>query len=596
MKKSTVKEWPDLFFSGQFGEIVESHRKGPREVLPKNIPYVVGSMVFMGRGLEAELLYKNEEAQLSSQDATACVFYLVLSHTRKSDYTSAQQYLSKLEQLVAEVKSPEADFYFSQAQSFLMFFCGQYDEAKKVAIESLRFALKSKKVFFQVLARDLLGHARVKTGEFFSGLEFIKEAAELAESIGNTSWTLAAQSAVLLAEAEYGHRRDTILQDLNNLREDGRFQDSYSQITLALELARQNILRGQWKRADDLLNQIAPVVFKSENRRQEIILNLHWAQLWNFRGQKQMAMQCLRAAHFRLHSETDRSFELKLLLAEVDLFAQEDAEYLKFKERILELSQNYGEMVEKNQIARKGWSSSHLGYGEDALHNFITELRDDISLDYKLVKESGYHCFFYRSLKRPYGEEFLFVNTKTSEIVSFSGQAIQIHKMTKLSLAILELLSKGSVSKDRLVQAIWGYSYDPLRHDSLIYSAVSQLRRQLGERQHWVINDELSYHLAISLVYDERPKSRPVHKLQEDSAPVEVLVRLDSPQDLNRRQMQVIDYLVENQFIDTRTVKSLFAISEITASRDLSDLQKKGYVLRVGHGRATSYTLGKRRI
>ena len=60
---------------------------------------------------------------------------------------------------------------------------------------------------------------------------------------------------------------------------------------------------------------------------------------------------------------------------------------------------------------------------------------------------------------------------------------------------------------------------------------------------------------------------------------------------LNIRQLQIINYLNEQQFIDIRICQKIFKTSPITASRDLSQLQKKGLVTRVGRARATKYIL-----
>lgn len=595
MKKTKDMSWADLFYSGQFAHVLDMYQEKPSELTPEQVPFVVGALVFLGKSLEAELLAQNESSHLSPVEHAACVFYLVLSHTRKSQYPKAQEQLAVLQELLQKDETAEVQFYHYQAEAFVLYFCGQIEQAKKMATESLRFALKSKKVFFQILAQDLLGHARVKTGEFFTGLQFIREAAKLALKIGNHSWEVAAHSAGVLYEAEYGYRRESILAELNKLKEDRRFQDSYSQITLHLELARQYVLRGQWGLAEEILNQTAPQVFASENRRQEIILNLHWAKLWSYRGQTQLAMQFLRAASFRLNSETDRGFELKILLAEADLMTEPDPQLDRVKQRILELSEDYGETTERNQIQRRGWKIFSSERGEDALHNFMMELQEDEARSFERVRASGYYAFFYKLVRRPPGEALMYVHGHSGEVVCFSSQEITVHKLTKLSLAVLRTLSRKAVSKDELVRAIWGYEYDPLRHDSLIYSAISQLRRQLGEKHSWIVHDETLYSASVPILFDVKKQLK-----RTASSGAQVLreiqpAHFEVPPDVNARQAQIIEYLIENQYIDTRTVKSFFTMSEITASRDLSDLQKKGYVIRVGHGRATCYTLGKRR-
>jgi hypothetical protein len=60
---------------------------------------------------------------------------------------------------------------------------------------------------------------------------------------------------------------------------------------------------------------------------------------------------------------------------------------------------------------------------------------------------------------------------------------------------------------------------------------------------------------------------------------------------LNHRQINILQMLDTRQFIDVKTVRETFQVSEITAFRDLDDLVKTKLVERIGRARATKYRL-----
>jgi ATP-dependent DNA helicase RecG len=71
-------------------------------------------------------------------------------------------------------------------------------------------------------------------------------------------------------------------------------------------------------------------------------------------------------------------------------------------------------------------------------------------------------------------------------------------------------------------------------------------------------------------------------------------VPLDIPESLNDRQQAALDYLTKHESIDNSIYRELFDITKRTATRDLSDLAKRGLIKQIGKtGTGTHYKLVK---
>jgi len=62
-------------------------------------------------------------------------------------------------------------------------------------------------------------------------------------------------------------------------------------------------------------------------------------------------------------------------------------------------------------------------------------------------------------------------------------------------------------------------------------------------------------------------------------------------QELNSRQMKIVDYLETNKKASRKELTDLMGVSFMTVFRDLQELMEKGYVIQQGKGRGTHYRL-----
>ncbi|MBY0385775.1 DeoR family transcriptional regulator [bacterium] len=166
---------------------------------------------------------------------------------------------------------------------------------------------------------------------------------------------------------------------------------------------------------------------------------------------------------------------------------------------------------------------------------------------------------------------------------------------------IILLIKDESQSKEELVQKIWGYQYDPLRHDPLIYSSMNKVRRLLSPHGDWIQLTENGYQIQknIKVIIKNTLKQKSIHQkvveapvLQSATNKIKVSPKWHKhAKDLNFRQLQVLDYLKNQNSISVLELSNKLLISKPTATRDLSKLHKLGILSRVGHGRATRYFL-----
>lgn len=62
---------------------------------------------------------------------------------------------------------------------------------------------------------------------------------------------------------------------------------------------------------------------------------------------------------------------------------------------------------------------------------------------------------------------------------------------------------------------------------------------------------------------------------------------------LNSRQLAILSELQRRPAVNVQDCVKMFGISRITAFRDLGELEERGFVHKVGKGRATAYHRSK---
>jgi hypothetical protein len=586
-----------LFFAGEHRALVERTIDSPSpSYLLGDFPYILGALVILGRIEEAEMAFLLKKDQLDETQKTACRFYLGCGFCRHSFYEKSLEYF--VENIRARRKATDAlsRFYRFNGLGFYLYFAGRMPKALKAAERSYEAALEAGYLYGRALAADLKGHTLVMTGQVGHGLRTLGLAEHLANQVGARWLEEAIQSSVLSYRAQFGMEGKTCVARLKSRIQNLSKQDIFTQSSLYLTLCQAYLREGRLNEARDALNECCRIVYGSQNRRHAALLNLRYAYLHHLEGDPHLALNLVRNALTQIDLRVDRLLELRLRGFERKL-----VKHLKIavcekilEEKVTALTLRVGETVGKRMLHReKSPLSQVLGLGEDPIGDLRDQMLRDPEGAQEIILKKGYFGLLSEILPIQPGERVLYLELEPDSLTVFDKGNVEHHpqSLSRSLRALLCELGSGPKTKQQLIERVWQYTYHPLRHDALIYSAIAKLRKTLGSRSHWVEASDSGYQLRTgarvllpSRVVIETPL------MDSESLLMTASPAFVSGPELNSRQKKIIRFLHQNEFIDTSTCSELFETSEITASRDLSELLKLQFIERVGKGRATKYT------
>lgn len=578
-----------LFFSGRHREVVERTLDAPSPVYPvEDFPYLIGALVMLGRIDEAEMTFLLREAQLTPAQKVACRFFLGIGFCRHSFYAKSFDYFLRNVRARHEAADPISRFYVYQGLGFYFFFAGRIQRALRAAEKSFAAALDAGFLYGRAFAADLKGHSLVLTGQVSHGLRTLGLAEHLANQLGASWLQEAIQASVLGFRASYGIEGNQSIERLQAKLQSLSKQDIYTQSALLLELSQIYLRCGKLNEAKDALNECCRIVHGSQNRRHAALLNLRYSYIHYLEGDAPLALNLVRNALTQIDTRVDRLLELRLRGFERKLVNLLNVEVCikTLEEKVGTLTQRVGEAVGTRLLAREK-KDSFVGFspGEDPIGDLRDLMQRDPEASIEPILKQGYFGLLNEVLPVAKGDRALYLELLPGSLTLFDrGNVTHLNEVLTRSLrALLLELRSGPKTKEELITNIWKYEYHPIRHDALIYSAVAKLRRALGERSHWVEASDAGYQLraGVKVVANQNVP---------DVLPVLPLPEHDEGTELNLRQQKILKYLKDNEAIDTSTCRTLFETSEITASRDLTELMKLNLIQRIGKGRATKYT------
>ncbi len=579
------------FLSGHYQKTINQCFDSDQIIESDSLPSLIGSLCFSNKLLEAKKLYKDSHKSLSENQKAACRFFLGLAFTRKSHYAKAfKVFRFNLRSLNTESSSLQK-FYVYQGLAFYLFFIGKFELSMKWTLKSFDSAMDSRDLYARSLATDLLGHLKIRLGEISVGRELLKSATKLSKQIGNISVTEAIEISDLQYQAQYGYDRADILNVLEKKFELIVSEDNYSRGAIGLELARQYTLRARFDKAEMILEKITSAIFASENRRQEIQLNLRYAENFFQMGKNALAWNYLRSARRCLNFETDKSFEMQILGFEHKLFHGEAKE--KIQSELKKRSHQFNTLLNQNILFRNGISSEETWGLEDLFHHFLTGLNEDQDKISSIIK-SGYLSLLPGVLGVDRGEKTLYLDQESSRVILFHENKIEIPEthLTKTDLKILISIISGAKTKGELFKHVWNLNYAPERHDNVIHTAIRSLRKNLGSDNGWVTTFENGYQFNADRKFKlaSRQQKKPLNNTPADISE-NIFDVITKTNELNLRQVKALQYLKTKECIDVGLYKRMYEVSEETASRDLRNLKKCGFVLSIGKARAIKYLL-----
>lgn len=587
------------FFRGNYEKVL-GHRTHGGEITP----FVeVASLVFLGKITEAELFLKQKK--LSDEARMISRFFLATGYVRESRYTEAKQIIAENAfQFARSNHSNSLTKYFAyQGLAFYRFYCGRYRTSKVFAEKAAALAHQLQFPYGEALALDVLANASVHFGEVRRGLAAFKNALKIVQAIGSGGLSNAMKISFTKNEATFGISPDKSIAQLEKLQR-AHANNTYSSAELNLELIRQLTLRGRVSDAQKLLDNTYDLVHKNNNRRQATTLNLRSAHIQFLQGESRQALHLIRTAKLNLHLDVDLFFLAQLTGLESFILKEqgqtEEAEKVTASSK-LQL-RHLNSAIHQRILQRQKSGDSNFRTGEDPLGDLMDRcLNSKIESWLDEVIELGY----LNLLRRPFGirpgERTIFWGSPLKSVLLVNrGDLTMVDSLSRIHRRILEELGQGGKSKEELVTKVWGYDYHPGRHDGLLYSAMKELRKKIGDG--WITLTESGYQLQCELRKISAAEARPAAKREIAATnavrTISLLVEptpLLNRNDLNLRQLEMIEALISGkQRSWTQSgCRQVFDVSTMTATRDLTDLTEKNLLRRLGKGRATCYVLGE---
>lgn len=591
------KSLAQLFYCGRSDEVLAASIDAPfaAPLAAGSWPYVIGALCFRGRVEEAELRLKKLGDTLRGEELVAARFYLGLGFARLSQYPKARRLFAENLQLLRQQKRWAAApmdlsrtaFYVWQGIAFFRQLCGQKTLALAAGQKAWTAAIEADFFFGRMLATEIRAHSLIGCGQVALGLRELETAYHLATQLGHGAYEKAIYRSLVIYKIQFGFPPYDATQTIQELLSESRVANNYTDNALSLELTRQFMLRGQLDEAARLHEEIGRSIYAERHRRHEVFWHLQGAEIAWVRGDRSAFHRALE----RAESCLDPIFDLALQLHTLGLRMRDEPD--SWEAACRALTRRLGADIPQRMLARTTGQPLPRARGEDPLGDILDELHaGERSLFQKLgrVLDSPYLGLMARLLPRDESPSSIEVLMPEGVLLIFDRGDVQRGEgnLSTQALDLLRLLGPHWISKEKIVEAIWGYRYHPLKHDSLVYSLISRVRAQLGKASAWLEHGAEGYRL--------RPGTGlRVHDFQSKPPPVSPSLPLDVPESqasLNGRQLQILEALEKQRAsISVEDCVQLFGTSRVTASRDLTQLYQEGYLQRIGRGRATEYKL-----
>ncbi len=565
-----------------------------------DVAWVIGALAFVGRIDEAEALTTARGPDLDAEPRAGARFFLAVALARGGQADRARKLLDSSFREARIDGGWILTFFAAQGYAFFRHYEGVLGAARLWARQALKAATAGGFGYGRALASEMLGLAELDSGLTRSGLRHLGIARKIASELGKGALGQAFDASDLFYRSMYGLApAATIEKELEAAIEKCRFEDSYTKAELTVELARVHVLQGRLARAEKRLGEASQLVYQIDNPALEVDYAVTFGNLLRRRGERLQALSIVRGARRRavplgVTRNVLRATGLELALAQ-ELELYDDAASLT--RGLARLTRRSGSALAARIAARGGRERPYVGRpGEDPLGDLIdfVHSRDDAALD--AVVTSGWHGILVDALRVGADERCIYFDVEPSSITLIDrGEVLHLPGAgVGLVRRLLTGLASGARSKEQLAQAIWGRSYNPLRHDGPIYTLVAKARKTLGGFGEWIEACEIGYRLRAGVSVRQRSLSRePVHaaapraKEQVVEAKSGVEARIAAA--LNARQQTMLMMMRDGEVLDPRTVMQRFDISDATASRDLAGLVELKLAERVGKARSTRY-------
>lgn len=591
-----------LFFQGNYVEVLRLYQglSSPSKMKSSELVWVLGAQAYTGRKEEALAFYKEMHLQFSSDEQTAIRFFLGVAFGRAGEFQKAQNFfIENLQSLRNKKTRPRGMglFFAHQGVAFFRYIQSAFRKSHEAGLKALVVASHLDFEFGKAFALDLVGHSLVQMGKILAGLERLEEAVQMAQNLGNGGLVNSIQISHLVYKSQYGLNAKTALSNLLQARRRQDPQNNYGHSNLLLELANQQMLRGKLRAAGETLQTVSGLIYSTQHGRHAQLLALRLAELSYRRGELASALSAVQSLRLNLNEKCDGLHLMMALGLEVKILK---ALGLTGKAQPLisqlhQLAELTGQELSKQYGARLTGQPRIL-IPEDQI-GALYQKKNNISA----LFASEFHGLIYDFCNLPPGSSWVVLSDQDLRVLN-RGEVIVPEKLSKQGIRLLTLLFDGEKSKEQILAHVWGYTYHPLQHDALIYSAFSRLRESLGAAGDIIEGTLVGYRLRTDFSVLDLSKAHSKNKstaTQRKTLPNEGFASISDSSELsflNTRQIKIIRLLTKKEFLRVQDCEKLFKVSAMTIKRDFAELISKGLVRRLGKARASTYTLTSRTL
>lgn len=548
----------------------------------------IASLSFSGKHMEARNLYQQNVSKLDRASLLRSNFHLGLSYTRTSEYSQAEQIFIQNYRLWAETKPlGEEGFYVFQGLSFYRFFFSKHKKSLEYAHRALASlqAKNEENPLPYALVNDILAHNYFQMGSPAKGGKFLKQAIHWAKRGDLSHFESEFQSSEIIYQSEYSLSINESIQKLKKALATTPETNDYTKSEIVLQLAKLLYLTGSYKASNEFLQRNFEIIFKNENKRKVAKLNTLLCMLMQEKGHYIEALSLLKVAKNNLDKTVDVNLLIPCLGLEVEILSKlgkDNTNELATLKQALALTDK---SIPQNIQARRFGLSTEPNV-EDNLGRLMDRVRKkeleslDIAIDKNLLHIAK--SFFPSSIK----EKSIYFHPANKGILICTSDIIKFIpvKLSKTQLTLIQQLVRSPKTKEQIIQVVWGYSYDPLRHDHLVYSNIRRLRKILEPFSGFIISNEELYSIDKSVEIFLNQKTEDNSKLPPREQPLEN----EMLEGLNFRQIKTLDGVFTEPF-SAGEHATMFEINRMTSFRDLSQLVERGLLIKRGKGKGTKY-------
>lgn len=572
-KSSNIKT---LFVSGHIQKVYKLFLKDSSS--EENFTWTLGALCLLGKLDEALLLIKKKK--LISAD----YFFLITASTRNGQHELSKKWFRELSK--KSTLNEENKFFYYQAMAFYAFYKCRYKNCLTLVKRSRDFSLGLNEPFWKILSLDLLGHTYVQLGNVYKGFSHLEEAHDLASLLGNKTFQQATKISIINYQAHFTDNPRDHLKIIEKCLRLLSKNDNYSEGSLLLSLAHLNLLTGQMNQADKALNNSQKIIFSSSTNRHKSMWCFEKSYFYFLEGSYDLALTFLSQSEEFCNFEIEKKLIMKILGLRKSIYTLLKKNTAQLDSQLIQIAKIVGDPVSINKLARLNLLKSEST--EDPLQHLFDKFNGpDWKQSLPHILSSAYYGLLREKLPDR-KKSYIITGLWPKGILIMRPDSIYIKEngvSELLMKALIKLSSQKIVSKEEIVKYVWGYDYDPSRHDTSIYSLIHRIREILGPIQKDLISEGHSYKLLSDFNHIDLSPT-----LVKETTKINLLHSgYKSASKWNIRQYKALEMINTGKTFKVSEYALEFKISVITALRDLSELKEARVINVYGKARATTY-------